>query len=351
MTSTAAVESSIDTVAPQICSGQGCIIAVSGGVDSVALAHAVTRRLGAGMKPLIAHFDHRTRSRREHEQDQQTVLDLGRALGTPVVTGSASESPFLRGGSGGPESSARDRRYHFLGALSRSCGRNIVLTAHTRDDQIETVVMRLLAGIDSTLLRGIARIQQLDHLTVVRPFLELPKEVIAEYANESGLCWSEDRTNRSNEFRRNYVRNLLLPSARSQWPSFDHDVMRLQRLFALRAAESDSLAAAIHAQVQGDRVTIDAVSFFSSTREARLQFLYDALRRIGALSRDDRPSHRFFAPLLGERPNKSGTLLQGRGIRASILGDAVVVKRLLSALRNEGIFEGQRKETERKGNA
>jgi len=255
---------------------------------------------------------------------------------------------FASPGSGGPEATARQRRYAFLRAVADSCGARTILTAHSRDDQIETVVMRLLSGIDSALLRGIRDDAWYGDYRLIRPLLDVSKQDIVRYARASLFSWREDPTNRSSAFRRNVVRNEILPEARKGWPALDGDLLLLQREMASRDRLTRESAASIPWWIDGDRIFIAGKEFYAADQAVRLHLLYELFTRLDAIDRKNRPSHRFFAPLLAAEPESDGILLEGRGVRISRVGQTLVLHQLLSGLGNDGIFEKQKKERRRK---
>jgi tRNA(Ile)-lysidine synthase len=185
------------------------LLAVSGGVDSMALLHAMTS-VARDRIAAVATFDHGTGPAAAQAVEQ--VKRVSRRLGVEVVDGRLDG----RAESGsGLEAMWRAGRYRFLREAARRFGARVV-TAHTRDDQIETVLMRVMRGSGA---RGLAALAWPSD--VVRPFLAVRRATIEEYAKRASIGWVEDPSNASLAFLRNRVRREILPALRRADPSLD----------------------------------------------------------------------------------------------------------------------------------
>ena len=175
------------------------LIALSGGLDSVVLAHLFRFRVTDGLVLSAAHFDHRMRE--VSGADALWVRGLCRAWKLPLREGRSSVP--VRS-----EADARRARYDFLHATAAATGADWIVTAHHADDQAETVLFRAVRGTGLAGLRGMsARTRN----GVLRPLLPFWREEIEEYAARTGLSWREDATNASLEPARNRIRNRILP--------------------------------------------------------------------------------------------------------------------------------------------
>ncbi len=193
------------------------LIAVSGGVDSMVLAHLAGtygRRLIDPALVTLLHLDHGWRTESSNEEPQ-AVEDLARQLGfgfRHVALKAPSESKT----SGNLEEDARNKRLEVYDLLSGPDKEfRFVLTAHHRDDVAETVLWRFLRG---ELLGGIAGIKFLDS-QCLRPFLEVSKEQIEAYAQEEGVPHFEDPTNLDSTRFRAWARKEMLPFLETRYPS------------------------------------------------------------------------------------------------------------------------------------
>jgi tRNA(Ile)-lysidine synthase len=206
-------------------------VGLSGGPDSVALADAL-----AGLAPsrrlriVAAHLDHGLRP--GSADDARFCAELARRLG--VVSRSATTA--VRPLRGGVEDAAREARYAFLRAVAREEGALAIAVAHTRDDQAETVLLRLLRGSGSLGLAGM-RPRSGD---VIRPLLGVSRAEVVDYLAVRGLAWREDPTNADPAFLRNRVRRELLPYLETRF----NPALRatLARTGALLADDADALA-------------------------------------------------------------------------------------------------------------
>jgi tRNA(Ile)-lysidine synthase len=198
------------------------LVAVSGGSDSVALLRALAQLHGDGAGRLvIAHFNHRLRGA-ESDGDQDFVERLGHDLGLEVVVGSAAEASVPTEHVGharqSPEGTARQARYDFLKQAASEGGARYVVTAHTADDQVETVLHHILRGTGLTGLAGISAVRRLtEATTLVRPMLTVTRSEVLAYLQSLQQAFREDTTNRAEHFTRNRIRHSLLPLLESEY--------------------------------------------------------------------------------------------------------------------------------------
>lgn len=172
------------------------IVAVSGGVDSVALLHMLHTR--SPHELIVAHVDHGIRS--ESSRDAAFVEQLARQLGLPFVSTSLSLGPDVS------EAAARHARYEWLESVRAEHDAHAIATAHHQDDVLETVVLNLMRG---TGWRGLASLRNTSER--FRPLLDVSKAALTNYAIDNQLLWREDRTNYDTKYTRNYIRHVFLP--------------------------------------------------------------------------------------------------------------------------------------------
>jgi tRNA(Ile)-lysidine synthetase-like protein len=173
------------------------LVACSGGRDSVVLAHATVELLGA-RRVVLGHVDHGTRA--SSADDARFVEEVASALGAAVLVDAVSPQSDA-------EAELRRVRYAALSDQRVRAGAELVMTAHTQDDQAETVMMQLLRSTELAALTGIARHRD----RILRPLLDVPRAEIAAYAVAHRLAFREDPTNVEPRYLRNRIRKELLP--------------------------------------------------------------------------------------------------------------------------------------------
>ncbi|MCS7234574.1 MAG: tRNA lysidine(34) synthetase TilS [Armatimonadota bacterium] len=193
--------------------GTRVLAACSGGADSVALVHLLSRLSGEGKwEVAVGHVNHGLRP--AAEEDAAFVADLARRMQLPFFV------RRLHGlGAANLEARARTARYAALAELAREAGAQVVATAHTLDDQAETVLLRLLRGTGVTGLAGILPSRPVAHgIQVVRPLLWCRRQALREFLADCGESWREDETNLDPQRARNRVRHHLLPALVAESP-------------------------------------------------------------------------------------------------------------------------------------
>jgi len=206
--------------------GDRVLVAVSGGPDSVALLHVLYNlqdELGLHLE--VAHLEHGMRGE-EAKDDARFVRELAKRLKLPVHIKEISV-PRLRSraGKGNLEELARRERYDFLVEVARQRNLDKIATAHTQDDQAETVLMWLLRGSGRKGLGGMAPIQVINlagaesskGVTIIRPLLDVSKEELLSFLDERGLEYRLDRSNEDTAFLRNWIRFELMPRLKERF--------------------------------------------------------------------------------------------------------------------------------------
>jgi tRNA(Ile)-lysidine synthase len=193
--------------------GRTLLVAVSGGIDSVALAHALHEiSQSNGLKILIGHVNHGLRGE-ESEADAAFVTDLAAALGLPAHTARVDPTASRAAGPSrdrpSPQEAARTLRYEALGRMAEESAAACIATAHTADDQAETVLLRLLRGTGPDGLAGIP--ERSPDGRIVRPLLHATRAQVERFASQRGLVWREDASNASDAYARNRLRRDWLP--------------------------------------------------------------------------------------------------------------------------------------------
>jgi tRNA(Ile)-lysidine synthetase-like protein len=171
------------------------VVAVSGGVDSMALLHLLKQL--PDVQIVVAHFDHGIRE--DSLQDRLLVQQVAKAYKLPFVYGSGNL------GSRVSEAEARQARYNFLHKVREASGSRAIITAHHKDDALETAIINMIRG---TGRRGLTSLKSTD--IVKRPLLQYPKADLMDYAKARKLQWREDSTNSSTAYLRNHIRRNVL---------------------------------------------------------------------------------------------------------------------------------------------
>lgn len=234
-------------------------LALSGGLDSSVLLHAMAQ-LAPGMLRAI-HVDHQLQPASAAWAEH--CERLCRRLAVPLLVCRVNVSTI---GDEGLEAAARRARYGALGA-ALAAG-ELLLTAHQRDDQVETLLLHLLRGTGVAGLGGIPRLAAFRDGRLLRPLLDLPRAVLLDYAKRVGLEWVEDPSNRDARIHRNFLRHEVLALLRTRWPGLDAAVARSARLSAEAARLLDELAAQDARRVRrAGRIAVTALQQFDEARQ------------------------------------------------------------------------------------
>ena len=201
--------------------GRQVLLAVSGGRDSVALTDLMRR---AALPFAIAHCNFHLRNA-ESDRDQDFVRRLAASLNVPFHTVDFDTRSYAADHHESIEEAARHLRYDYFADLCAAHGYPCVVTAHHRDDSIETLFLNLLRGTGLHGLHGIrphsSLITHHSSLTIVRPMLCFSRADIDRYVADHGLDYVDDSTNFESDARRNALRLRVLPLLRELYPSFD----------------------------------------------------------------------------------------------------------------------------------
>jgi tRNA(Ile)-lysidine synthase len=267
----------------QALTGGPLLLAVSGGPDSMAMLLAAST-LGDALRRrfVVAHFSHGLRPSAERKE-AALVKRVAAAIQLPVHHEKARVEPG--------EAAARDARYAFLSRTALHTGASAVLTAHTQDDQAETVLLRIIRGSGT---RGAGGIRELSSrriegskITLLRPMLAVGRTDTRSVCQEAGISAATDGSNRSVRFARNRIRIRVLPELARLNPEVGAALAR----FAANAQADDDLLASIAAGLvdgegrRPDRVTWPKQALFdlAAPLEARvLQSAWASLAGEGA---------------------------------------------------------------------
>ena len=282
------------------------VVMLSGGRDSVCMLDLAVRARGAGaVGALHANYELREGS----DEDERFCAQLCERLGIALET----ERPRQLQGPGNLQAWAREARYAAAARLAEASGA-VILTGHTADDQVETILYRLASSPSRRALLGMrprdGRLR--------RPLLGASREETTAYCEERGLAWRDDASNEEAGYKRNLLRRELIPELEKIHPAAKENVLRTAALLREEAALLDSLVDAELAG--GEGVEPGAI------RQARFAELHPALRRLvlqrladEAAGRPVAGAARFAEQVAGL--SRGGSALDlGAGVRAVLAG-------------------------------
>jgi len=209
-----------------------CLLALSGGADSMALLYMLVSLRDAGRITLSAcHVNHGIRGD-EADADEQFVRESCESLRVPCVVRHID----LKGRT--DENTAREARWQALEDAVRETGAEALILAHHRRDQAETLMMRLMRGAGPEGMRGMLADERRDGYRLIRPMLEIDPERLKEALREDGKTWREDSTNVDSRYLRNDIRTRLIPLMEEMAPGATG---RIARAAGLAAGEQEAL--------------------------------------------------------------------------------------------------------------
>jgi tRNA(Ile)-lysidine synthase len=263
---------------------RGLVLAVSGGSDSLALLHLFARwrdglagTVGAVPPAVVATVDHRLRP--EAAAEAEMVAEAARACGlahaTLVWDGDKPSADL--------QAAARAARYRLLAAFARNNGLDTVVTAHTRDDQAETLLMRLAHGSGLAGLAAMRPARPLEgDVVLLRPLLGVDRDALRARLAADGMAWIEDPSNADPRFARPRLRTLAAPLAAAGLTpaALATAARRLARADAAIEAATDALAATAMSRHAGGFATLDLAALATAPEEVALRLV---ARTVGAV--------------------------------------------------------------------
>src|ERR1700682_1803236 len=307
------------------------VLAVSGGPDSIALmwlAARWRRTLARGPRLIAVTVDHGLRA--EAKAEAREVKRLARSLDVDHRTMRWSGTKPKTG----LPAAARAARYRLLAEAARAQGATHILTAHTRDDQAETVLMRLLRGSGIAGLAAMARQSERDGVLLARPFLHVSKSQLIATLKKAKLGFADDLTNRDPSFTRPRLRTLMPVLAAE-----GGDTRNLARLASRLARANQAVEILVDGAERylalrdrgGAHPGFDAKAFAAMPEEIRLRLLLRAIDRFGHEGRAELGKVEAMLSVLGRamtepnsrrRPRLKQTLA---GALVSLIDDRITV--------------------------
>lgn len=193
-------------------------VAYSGGLDSTVLLHLLRARNTPNLRAVHVHHGLQSAADDWARQARRFCRQLGVPLSVKKVDVRAARGE-------GPEAAARTARYAALQSVLRE--HDLLATAHHRDDQAETVLLRALRGTGVTGLAAMAPLQPLPPGQLWRPLLDIPRARLRAYAEQHQLRWIDDPHNSDPRYARSYLRNELMPRLQRHWPQAQRSLVQL----------------------------------------------------------------------------------------------------------------------------
>ena len=197
---------------------------ISGGADSMALLRAV---IASGFRVTAVHCNFHLRGS-ESERDEAFVRDSCARLGVHLDVVSFDVEAHRRLTKQSVEEACRELRYAEFRRLMRETGADRIAVAHNSDDQAETVLLNLMRGAGVAGMRGMLA----DTGEIVRPLLDVSRRQILDYLDKIGQDYVTDSTNLSSDYRRNFLRNEVIPLIETRWPQAKSSICRTAAIMA-----------------------------------------------------------------------------------------------------------------------
>jgi tRNA(Ile)-lysidine synthase len=302
--------------------GDHIVAGCSGGADSVALVYALwflQARLNFHLS--VAHLHHGLRGK-PADADARLVDALCARLALPLITEKISVRAVKARQGGSVEMAARAARHDFFRRVLEQTGANAIALAHHRNDQAETVLMRLLSGSGLEGLGGMDyRAEPSPGVTVIRPLLDATRDQITAFLVRHKLAWREDATNRDPAMLRNRIRHRILPSlVREGFPQVVNALTRLSDV----VREETNLAAAQTRRRRlpghGDPLPVNNLASVSIAEQRRFIRAWLSDVPSGARALDFQTTEKIRALVCD---GATGTVPMGRGASVSRVGEAL----------------------------
>lgn len=212
--------------------GDHVVAAVSGGADSIAMLYILHEiSLQRKFKITVAHLHHGIRGV-QADNDLVYVKSIASKLGLAFVSRRVNVPAIARKNKKSIEMAGRDVRYRFLLEIAQRVSANVIATAHTLNDQSETVILKLVRGAGRTGLSGILRSTEYNGIRIIRPMLDITRKEIENFLQARKILYHQDISNKNTEILRNCVRHEILPLLRKKLnPQIDRVLARTAEIF------------------------------------------------------------------------------------------------------------------------
>jgi len=220
----------------EMLTGTGLVlICVSGGADSMCLLEAMRHiSYESGFAIAVAHYNHELRGE-ESDRDETFVMEICEEHGITFYSGRGDVAGYAKARGLGVEEAARDMRYEFFYDTAEKAGADKIATAHTMDDNAETMLINLARGAGANGMSGIPPVRD----TVIRPLLRVSRDEVMDFIAEREILFVEDSTNKLDIYTRNKVRHTIIPLIKELNPRFNEAASTASELFR---ADEDFIA-------------------------------------------------------------------------------------------------------------
>lgn len=299
-------------------SGAHLVVAVSGGVDSMVLLDLLRRiRDDWDLKITVAHVNYQLRGK-ESDHDQQLVQDFCDAYDVPVYVHTENTEVRAAEEKKSIQLMAREIRYFWFRHLARS-EKDIIVTAHHSDDNVETILHNLTKGTSISGLRGML---PKNNQNVVRPLLNQSKEEILNYANQHQIPWRNDSSNQKPDYTRNHIRLKVLPLLKQINPALlDHFDATHERLLGVDQLVADKISdiRSDFCSEEGGRISVSTAWIKEDAKS--LMLLFELTKGYGFIFKDVQNIHDAVF-------NPEGQLFSSSSHRLNINRDFILIEEL-----------------------
>lgn len=251
--------------------GRTLIIGVSGGPDSMTLTDSL-RRLAQDLSLdlVLAHVEHGFRGEASLA-DADYVRSYAHKHNLLFELKTVDIPDLIAKGEGSAQDLSRRERLSFFASLCEKYQTPYVLLGQQKNDQLETILMRIIRGTSPAGLSGIRETHQLEGVTLVRPMLEISRKEIEDYCQDQGLEPRQDASNLANDYLRNKIRNQLLPLLEADYnPNIGESLLALRTLASEQAAWMDDQLARVYADLV---ISPDCAACYQVYKIDRYKFL------------------------------------------------------------------------------
>ncbi|MDP2980852.1 MAG: tRNA lysidine(34) synthetase TilS [Candidatus Omnitrophota bacterium] len=290
--------------------GDSILVGVSGGPDSVTLLHVLdSLKKEYSLNILIAHLDHKFRGE-ESADDRKFCEELAKKYNLEIIWEEIDVPKIAEEKKISPEEAARFERYDFFKRIAKERGMDKIAVGHTRDDQAETVLMRIIRGAGMKGLGGISPVKDMQGNKIIRPLIEISRKEVEDFISESGLKFRKDSSNEKSIYTRNKIRLELIPLLEKEFNSNIKEV--LANMAENLQVENDFLSRYSRrkfksvSKIKREEILIDIKKFKKQPEAVRKRILRAALEELkGDLRRLTYQHWKEIEELIDSRPVNS----------------------------------------------